>query len=499
MPQPTRQYLRMIVLALASAALPAAAADDPAAAAMKLYNKNQYESAARGLRAALPALDASERGAAWLTLGMIYLRNAELHRELYRTGVAIELDYLRKLAAVAGSARSRYVDFYLGEAFLQAGDAAQAQRYLEQFRTQPDVADRHKTLAAIGLGLAHSLLKDSARADEFWAAIDSSDPETRAALAAAYATAGRRDKDPPALAEAALADQKKTARNPQPRMTRDLLHVYARSGQTDKGLDLARRADLKAAAHAEVLGKAKTINFYDLSLFADLATLYTQAAVSALEKAGADARLKGTADYYLAEAYVATGQLERALKADDAFLALAQTPPAYRERARARQAATRYQLKPQPDTLSVWEEFAQKQPVDPDILADVVLHCLRVKAECTKIVTRAGVFAEAGEGKKFFSLNRALGRYYLSKRDYSRAVLHLEAGRDKSRKNKIEANDPAMLVNLAEGYYRVKKFSENLEIYFEMSKEFPVVRQIQNAMQGIYLMEHKSAGDVKSF
>ena len=78
-------------------------------------------------------------------------------------------------------------------------------------------------------------------------------------------------------------------------------------------------------------------------------------------------------------------------------------------------------------------------------------------------------------------------------------MLYLEAGRDKSRKNKIEANDPAMLVNLAEGYYRVKKFSENLEIYFEMSKEFPVVRQIQEAMQGIYLMEHKSAGDVKIF
>ncbi len=32
-----------------------------------------------------------------------------------------------------------------------------------------------------------------------------------------------------------------------------------------------------------------------------------------------------------------------------------------------------------------------------------------------------------------------------------------------------------------------------------MSKEFPVVRQIQKAMQGIYLMENKSAGDVKIF
>jgi hypothetical protein len=30
-----------------------------------------------------------------------------------------------------------------------------------------------------------------------------------------------------------------------------------------------------------------------------------------------------------------------------------------------------------------------------------------------------------------------------------------------------------------------------------MSKEFPVVRQIQEAMQGVYSMEQRSAGDVK--
>jgi pentatricopeptide repeat protein len=75
----------------------------------------------------------------------------------------------------------------------------------------------------------------------------------------------------------------------------------------------------------------------------------------------------------------------------------------------------------------------------------------------------------------------------------------MEAGRDKSNKNKIESNDPLMLVSLAEAYYRTKKFSEALEIYFEMSKQFPEVRQIQEAMQGIYSMEHKSAGDVKIF
>ena len=75
----------------------------------------------------------------------------------------------------------------------------------------------------------------------------------------------------------------------------------------------------------------------------------------------------------------------------------------------------------------------------------------------------------------------------------------MEAGRDKSHKNRIEFNDPLMLVNLAEAYYYSKQFSESLEIFFEMSKQFPALRQIQVALQAVYSMEQKSAGDVKIF
>mgnify|MGYP003439479998 FL=1 len=85
----------------------------------------------------------------------------------------------------------------------------------------------------------------------------------------------------------------------------------------------------------------------------------------------------------------------------------------------------------------------------------------------------------------------------MAKKDAAKAASYLETGRDKGNKNKIESNDPLMLVSLSDAYYRTKKFSEALEIYFEMSKQFPQVRQIQEALQGIYSMEHKSAGDVK--
>jgi len=104
---------------------------------------------------------------------------------------------------------------------------------------------------------------------------------------------------------------------------------------------------------------------------------------------------------------------------------------------------------------------------------------------------------ERGEGRTYMALNAGLGRYYLGQKEYAKALTHLEAGRDKGNKNKIEANDPLLLVELADAAYRTKKYSEALEIFFEMSKQFPEVRQIQDALQGVYSMEQKSAGDVK--
>jgi pentatricopeptide repeat protein len=147
--------------------------------------------------------------------------------------------------------------------------------------------------------------------------------------------------------------------------------------------------------------------------------------------------------------------------------------------------------------MAVWDELMRKQPEDPDLIAEILFACTRMKVECPRVLQKAAAMVETGESKKLSLLNIAVGKYYLSRLDHDKAVSYLEAGRDKSNKNKIESNDPVMLVSLADAYFRSKKFSEALEIYFEMSKRFPEVRQIQEAMQGVYAMEHKSAGDVK--
>jgi tetratricopeptide (TPR) repeat protein len=269
------------------------------------------------------------------------------------------------------------------------------------------------------------------------------------------------------------------------------------SGLIQKGLDLARKADLKAFSYRESMSKTKIITFYDVSLLGDLSQLYLQAATAAFEKAAEDGKLRDTVNFYLGDAYSLAGNIDQSMKVTAAFISSSGMPQQYRDRAMVRQAANQYQKGRQLDAIGAWDELSKKQPEDPDLLAEILFACGRLRTDCPRVAQKSAASAEAGEGKRYANLNIALGRYYQSKKDYAKAGSYLEAGRDKANKNKIESNDPVMLAALADAYYRTKKFPEALEIYFEMSKQFPEVRQLQEALQGVYAVEHKSAGDVK--
>ncbi|MBS1242988.1 MAG: hypothetical protein H6R44_743, partial [Nitrospirae bacterium] len=309
--------------------------------------------------------------------------------------------------------------------------------------------------------------------------------------------AGLVEKGPVSLCDEALADVKKGGKPLSLIAAKNCLGVYARAGSLDKGLDLLQRADMKSYSYRETISKSKVITFYDLQVLPNLAAFYLQASLASLEKAASDPQLKGIASYYLGEAQALAGNTDQAAKATAAFLAAPQMPLQFKNKAMVRQGALQQQKGKHAEAVGVWDELTQKQPGDPELLSDILATCGRLRIDCPRTAQTSAGVVEAGDGKRFAILNVGLGRYYLSKKDTAKAVSYLEAGRDKGNKNKIESNDPVMLVDLSDAYYRTKKFSEALEIYFEMSKQFPEVRQIQEALQGIYSMEHKSAGDVK--
>ncbi|HUJ19680.1 MAG TPA: tetratricopeptide repeat protein [Nitrospirota bacterium] len=473
------------------------AADDAVAKAMRLYEKRHYVEATTLLRSDLPSIDPGRQSAAHLTLGMIYLKNAELHRALYQESLTVHQDYLQKLAAAQGKSRSRFVDLYLGETLLEAGKPDQALKHLERFAADESVDSRSRAVAKAAIGLCYALQKNIEKADEVWNGLDRNDPEIKAALANAYSKAGFRDRKPAALADESLADLKKTGAAPSLRQVKNLISAYVSAGLIEKGLDNARRADLKTFSHRESMSQTKVITFYDVSLLGGLSQLYSQAAIAALEKAAEDVKLRETANFYLGEAYALAGSLDQSIKATASVIASSGVPQQYRDKATARQAANQYQKGKHFEAIGTWDELSKKTPEDPDLLAEILFSCGRLRIECPRVAQKASASADAGEGKRYANLNIALGRYYEGKKDYAKALSCLEAGRDKANKNKIESNDPVMLVALADVYYRTKKFAEALEIYFEMSKQFPEVRQVQEALQGIYATEHKSAGDVK--
>lgn len=490
---------RWSVLAwLITSASVAMAAEDVTARAMKLYEKHYYEDAARLLRPQLSTMDSASQPAARLTLGMIYLRSAELYQELQRSALVIEQDYLKKLSAQKGKSGSRYADFYLGKVLLETGSNAQGVKYLQRFMARAG-ASPAKNDASLELGIAYWRQNQKQKAQAVWAGVPSSQAEEKAAHAAAYAAAGALERNPVEMADAAAGAGRKQGAVQSARMNRYLLRAYSQGNAPEKALDLLAVYEFRNAAYVENLGTSKSISFYDSSLLGDLARTQLSAAVLYLEQAGRDARLGGTAAYFLADAYLMLGNTGQSQRHATAFLEQAQMPAQYRDHARALQAEALYQAGQRKEAHGIWMEMTEKSANRPESLAEVLLACIKAKADCAKYEQRAVAATDAGEGKKYFILNAALGRFYLARKDYAKAALHMEAGRDKSNKNKIEMNDPVMLTGLAEAYYRTKKFSENLEIYFEMSKQYPAVRQIQDAMQGIYAVEQKSAGDVKIY
>jgi tetratricopeptide (TPR) repeat protein len=472
------------------------AADDPVQKALKAYEKHQYDVAARDLRAALPSLPQGKQASARLALGMLYLKNAELHRAFAGMSLAVNTDYLKRLAKDTGRERSRYADLYLGLAYLEAGKPDDASAQIGKFLAGGGDA-KEQAVARIALGSAAHLQGDERKAQESWGAVDAADPDVRSEIAGAYSSAGLADKDPVLLCDGALAELKKTGVQPSAAMVKNCCGVYGRAGAFDKGFDLLQRGDLKAYSYRESIGRSKALSFHAVPLLSNLAAFYLRASVAELDRAATDQQLSGIANFYLGEAYLFAGDRDRATRATTAFLASPQLPAQIRNKALVRQAEIRHVVGRQADARGVWDELARSQPGDPELLSDILSACGRLRADCPRLVQTSTLALERGEGRTYMALNAGLGRYYLGQKEYAKALTHLEAGRDKGNKNKIEANDPLLLVELADAAYRTKKYSEALEIFFEMSKQFPEVRQIQDALQGVYSMEQKSAGDVK--
>ena len=338
-----RRFGFLLSSVILMAAAHAFATDDVVARAMKLYEKRHYHEAARSLRAEGASIEQGKKGSASLVLGMIYFKNAVLHRELHQAAVAASQDYLKKLLAAQDKDRSRFVDLYFGEALAESGKPGAAANHLKRFSQGNGVEPRYRAIAQVCLGLGYYRNNEPSKGTELWRGIDASDLEVKAELASAYSKAGLKEKDPSVMAESILSEIKRSSNPLSMRVMKNLIAIYARgSGSVEKGLDLLERSDLRAFSYREVLGKSKVIHFYDLSLLNDMATLYGRASMGCLEKAATDPKVKDAAEFYLGQAYALFGSVEQSSKVIASFVATSQMPQQYKDRFRVWQGVNLY-------------------------------------------------------------------------------------------------------------------------------------------------------------
>jgi len=477
-----------LAVALAGAVAPARGAEDSLQRAAQLLERHHYESAAAMLRADGNGGEAS--GVAALTLGRAYARSAELYRALHRSSLATGTRYLQQVATQGGADRSRFAALYYGEYLIEAGKTAEGVAQLRRFLAQKDSPVPYRGIAEAAIA--------AARARPAPAQAKSADPVVRIQAAAAMSRAEAKRAEAVALADQAIAELRKAGALPI-RAATHAIGVYVRGARYEQAFALAGTAELGRPSHEEAIGKSKVIRFYDAALLGNLAALHEAAAERLLGEARNDARLRGVAGYFLAELYLKAGETSEAHRVLSALAAAGDLPPVYRERAAVLQAAVDVRNGQAARGNAAFAQLAQKHAQEPVMLAETLTACVRARGSCTDAAESARTLALTSQAERFRNLHRAVGEQYAAEGEAERALASLETARDKANKNKIDTNDPLLLVRLADLYLAAKSFSENLEIYFELAKEFPAVRQLQEAGQGIYSTEYRSAGDVKIF
>lgn len=474
---------KLLVLALCSASSVVLASDVRKGAL--LFKQNHYNEAANELRQSLPAAGANT-AMANLTLGMNYQHSSRLHAAFHREAVTVQIAYLQSIFKAKGKLRSKYAGLYYGEILIEKGEYKKARKYLLKASKSRNVGVRDKAIAKINIALADYLLNKKSSAKRKWAAIKSKDPIVLSELAAAYSRVGYKAKSAKKMIDKALKSKAGSSR-----VLANAVNVYADLSFIDDGLNVVSMDGLDGSVGEEKLGKNKEIKYYDATVLAGMSKLYNKASMKHLELGSKNEKFAPISTYYQAEASYINGDLKKASKFIESYIAMGK--PTLMEKTKRLKDIVAYRQ----GNKKVLNKV--KLDGNPVAITELLFACARVKADCKKPVETAEVMLPNLQGLSARNVNYAVGEYYLRHGKADIAVSFLEEARDKSRKNDIKANDPVMLTSISEAYGKNKLYSESLEIYFEMSKEFPVVRQIQDATQGIYSTVQKSAGDVKIF
>ncbi len=470
-----------------AAAAPAQAALKPGLeTAQDLFKRNHWEEARTHLRARLASLPATERAAATFLIGRSYVREAEFYRAVRQVGVEVGLTYLKELAAQRGNRGVAFIPLFTAFYQLEAGDDAVAERGLAAASALPTLPADWKAVAQLRRAVALQRLGRPASATalggtgveaRYWRLL------TKGTVDAAPLTpANRRER----LLAAALQFRGNRAMAAEQLLTGLDLDQADAENRSDPRKVLRFHDPLVASAWERVAWERAVIALRPQAIGGTgveqlLAAYYT--GLSLFEVGACD-----EATRFLKQALASPAGGAPALPSSlqaSAKLLLAACAWKAKAPSAAELASLWDATQGEPDAVLVWDELARGESVKAEPFAG------RLEARERSLLPPA---SERPSGA-------LVGRGGLARLRHGAEpgalVTTLSEYRDDANKNKIDWNDPLLLLALAAGNHKNQQYAQSLETLFELSKSFGGLRWLQWNLQGVYAARQKAGGETR--
>ena len=474
-------------------AAPAYAGNTHIDSAMNLYKSLQINKAASLLTVNVKdekALGSIDK----LKYALILDKNLSMYKDIYAKSLETQQIFLETLLTDKGKDRSKFASLFLTEVYILQKKYKDAEKQLDDFNTTKDINSEFTRITDIYRAWIAKASGNNAQFTSIKNTIKPDDALTAMAIdVMEILSTGKSQIDLNIVksAENKYIDKEHIHSN---RFKNYAIRIYSHRGELEHAKRLINGLDQRSPSYVEEITQFKLINFYEPSFIDSISSFYYQLAKSILTELEKDPKYHDMAIYYLSDLELIIANVNSAERFKEDMLNLKRLPKGLASLVDIRQNGHGFLYGKTTRAYQSWEKAVNNAKNNPALGAEAILMCIYLDATCPTIVQTARLKAENGRSKKFEGLNTNVGRYFLLKKENDIALRLLGNALDRGNADGILMNEPILLLNLAEIYRLNKRFSESLQIYFSLSQNFPVLRQVQDAVQGEYLFRQRSNG-----
>lgn len=466
--------------------------------AMSFYKEQKYDHAVNIILQNVSELKSSSV-ITKLKTALVFSKNLKLYQDIYIKSKINQKTYLNTLVKEDIKLSSKYAKLYLAEILILNKELLPAKKLLEEFSAGIPPTNTYYQISELYLAWIAYLNQNKAKYDLIIKNIDQSNPILEMAVHFLEVLLTGRTSD---ISDKIDIDEKNFIVNNEfvsSRYANYAMRHYLSQNKIVKAAEILKRLDQRKPSLVEKLSDTKIIRFYDVTLIDTVAEFYYAMSKSLLEDVSKNDKYHDLAVFYLSELDLVRLHKESAKKYWKAVDKLRRLPKNISNLTEIRSTTHGYLIGQTSRAFQAWQDAVNNFKNDPSQSADAVLMCLYLSAKCPQIVQTAQLSAENGRSKRFEALSTNVGRYFLSKDHNEKALRLLESAMDRSNTNSMLANEAILLLNYAEALRLNKNFSDSLQIFFSLGENFPIMRQIQDAVQSEYLFRQRSSGTTNVF